>query len=36
MQSAYRLVTRVVLGRALLAIGRTLLIHLLPKVGSDR
>jgi hypothetical protein len=36
MQSTYRSVTGVILGRALLAIGRILLIHLLPKVGSDR
>jgi hypothetical protein len=35
MQSAYRSVAGVVLGRALLAIGRTLLIHPLPKAGSD-
>jgi hypothetical protein len=35
MQSAYRSVTRVVLGRALLAIGRTLPIYLLPKADSD-
>jgi hypothetical protein len=36
MQSAYRSAAGVVLGRALLAIRRILLVHLLPEAGSDR